>query len=333
MKRCVTGVKPTNKLHLGNYCGIIPTIQELKNKGHEIFLFSADLHSLTSPTKDLLSESLEVIKFFLACLGEDFTYYIQSEFYQSPYLSWILSCNTTFGALNRMTQFKSVNDKESINAGYLYYPVLMAADILLVEAEIVPVGYDQTQHIELTRDLAETFNKRYGKCFVVPEAFYSESPKVFDLQNPERKMSKTIAEELRHVDLSIAHKGTIFFEDEDDVLIEKIKKAKTDSLPMPENISEICATRKEIHNLCLIYSVITQKSFEEIEKEFAGKYISIFKNSLQEAIVQFVRPIREQMKKISYSDVRSILDVHKHLVNEVQERTLLNVKKLSSMLV
>ena len=329
MKRSISGIKPTNKLHIGNYCGVIPNILELKNLGYETILFAPDLHALTSNNrKEILEDSKEIIKFFISCLGYNFDFFIQSDFYHSTYLSWIFACETSVGSLNRMTQFKSIEDKNSINSGYLYYPLLMAADILLLDVELVPVGLDQTQHIELARNIGENFNKKYKELFKIPKAYYSSVPKIFDLQNPNRKMSKTIPKDKLNLREKDAYKGVIFFQDKDEEIEYKILKAKSDGLKMPDNIESIKETRKEIYNLCSLYKIVSNKSFKEIQEEFKEKNISEFKRSLINQTVNFIEPIRSKMNSISDREVEKVLLKSKKKIYNLMEQKIQKVKSL-----
>jgi tryptophanyl-tRNA synthetase len=302
VKRIVTGIQPTNDLHIGNYLGVIPNLLEMeKNENYERFLFSADLHALTSTNK---VNNFKVLKFFIACLNyKKFHLYIQSDFSQITYLTWLLSCCTPIGFLQKMTQFKS-KKHEMINSGYLFYPLLMAADILMIGANLVPAGIDQIQHIELTRDIVKFFYNKYFQLFEEPEIVLSNVVKVNDLQTGQ-KMSKSSENTL----------GVLFFGDSKDEILYKIKKAKTDSFAMPTNIEEIKETRKEIYNLCLIYKEITKCSFLDMEREFGDSMVSNFKSKLTDALIDFMIPLNNRMNEISDEFVKE--NLANSLINEI----------------
>jgi tryptophanyl-tRNA synthetase len=313
MKRVMTGVKPTNRLHLGNYFGIIPTIKQLQQYNHEILLFSANLHTLTTES-NLKNESELIIKFFLSCLDcSNITLYIQSEFPQLTYCMWLFSCCTPMGFLDKMTQYKDKlqKNKQSINSGLFNYPLLMAADILMTDANLIPVGQDQVQHLELTRDIAKFFENKFHTSFTIPEPILSHAPKIYDLQN-FTKMSKSNLDE----------KGTIFLDDSNETIAMKIKKAVTDNELMPENIENIKNTRKFVWNLCQIFTLVTGKSYEFVESEFANQRISYFKSQLTQVIIDFITPIRYNMQNITSDQVKSCLNhekMHKIFDKKIHE--------------
>ena len=246
MKRVLTGLQPTGRLTLGNYIGGISQMKKFQDE-YESFIFVADMHAITieqDPTK--LNESIKsLLALYLAC-GVDKnknTFYIQSENLYHANLSWVLECNTGFGQLSRMTQFKDKSQKKiNVTSGLFTYPVLMASDILLYDAHFVPTGIDQKQHVELTRDIAINFNKKYGETFVVPEPIIpSLGAKIMDLQNPNIKMSKSNENE----------KGVIFLLDSEEVIRKKIKSSVTDS---ENEIYYNPETKPGIANLLTIYA-------------------------------------------------------------------------------
>ena len=264
-KRILSGIQPTGVLTLGNYVGALRNFVDLqKEDKYECFYMIADLHSLTvkQEPKDLRKNSLDLLALFLASGldGEKDPIFYQSHVSAHSQLGWVLDCYTYFGELSRMTQFmdKSSKHADNINAGLFTYPSLMAADILLYQSDLVPVGHDQKQHLELTRDLAERFNRTYSDTFVVPEPYIPKvGAKIMSLQNPMQKMSKSDPNENSY----------ILMLDPLDKIVKKIKRAVTDS--------EACVRRGEgkegVENLMSIYSAMTGKTMDEIEAEFDGK--------------------------------------------------------------
>ncbi|MBQ1812715.1 MAG: tryptophan--tRNA ligase [Bacilli bacterium] len=312
MKKILTGLQPTGSITLGNYIGAIKQMKELQDN-YESYIFVANMHAITIP-KDrevLRSNTRNLIALYLAC-GIDpskNTIFLQSE---NPYhanLSWIMECNSYFGELSRMTQFK---DKSSKNAnftvGLFTYPVLMASDILLYDVDYVPVGIDQKQHVELTRDLAERFNNKYGDTFKVPEPLITKSgTKILDLVNPSIKMSKS----------SENKKGVIFLLDDLEVARKKIMGATTDS----ECVIKFDMDNKPgISNLINIYISLTNKTIEEVENEFMGKNYGEFKKCVADVVVDFLRDIQEKYNSyISSTIIDEILDNGKNItVNEAK---------------
>ena len=312
MKKILTGLQPTGSITLGNYIGAIKQMKELQDN-YESYIFVANMHAITIP-KDrevLRSNTRNLIALYLAC-GIDpnkNTIFLQSE---NPYhanLSWIMECNSYFGELSRMTQFK---DKSSKNAnftvGLFTYPVLMASDILLYDVDYVPVGIDQKQHVELTRDLAERFNNKYGDTFKVPEPLITKSgTKILDLVNPSIKMSKS----------SENKKGVIFLLDDLEVARKKIMSATTDSECV---IKYDMDNKPGISNLINIYVSLTNKTIEDVENEFMGKNYGEFKKCVADVVVDFLRDIQEKYNSyISSTIIDEILDNGKNItVNEAK---------------
>ncbi|MBQ6283150.1 MAG: tryptophan--tRNA ligase [Bacilli bacterium] len=312
MKKILTGLQPTGSITLGNYIGAIKQMKELQDN-YESYIFVANMHAITIP-KDrevLRSNTRNLIALYLAC-GIDpskNTIFLQSE---NPYhanLSWIMECNSYFGELSRMTQFK---DKSSKNAnftvGLFTYPVLMASDILLYDVDYVPVGIDQKQHVELTRDLAERFNNKYGDTFKVPEPLITKSgTKILDLINPSIKMSKS----------SENKKGVIFLLDDLEVARKKIMGATTDSECV---IKYDMDNKPGISNLINIYVSLTNKTIEDVENEFMGKNYGEFKKCVADVVVDFLRDIQEKYNSyISSTIIDEILDNGKNItVNEAK---------------
>jgi tryptophanyl-tRNA synthetase len=289
-KTILSGIQPSGNLHIGNYIGAIKQWVAMQDEYDALFCV-VDLHAITVPQdpKTLREKVREIAAIYIAA-GIDpqkAHIFIQSENYDHPYLAWILNCFTPFGQLERMTQFKdkSAKQQEGTTAGLFDYPVLMAADILLYDAAEVPVGEDQKQHIELTRDVAEKFNSRYGAVFTVPEPKISkELGRIMSLQDPVSKMSKS----------DDNANGSIFLLDTPDEVREKIKRAVTDSG------SEIVhrEDKPALSNLLSIYSSVTDLSIEELEKKYAGVGYGQFKQDLAEAVASFLQPFQEKYKNL-----------------------------------
>ena len=290
-KVMLSGIQPSGDLHLGNYLGAIKNWVERTDE-FDNYYFMADLHTITvrQTPADLRRRTLEQLALYIACGldPEKNTLFIQSHVPQHAELGWVLQCYTMFGELSRMTQFKdkSTKHKDNINAGLFAYPSLMAADILLYQPDFVPVGEDQKQHCELTRDVAQRFNNIYGETFKVPEHYIPKTgARVMSLNAPDSKMSKSIPE------------GCIFMMEKPEDIQRKFKRAITDS--DTENCVRFDPVNKPgVANLMSIYSAVTSKSFEEIEQEFAGMGYGKFKPAVGEAVVETLRPIREEATRI-----------------------------------
>jgi tryptophanyl-tRNA synthetase len=281
----LSGIQPTGPgAHLGNYLGAVRNWAVMQDE-NECFFFLADLHSLTStPDPAFLRDRSRGALAELLAMGVDparSTVFAQSHVHEHPELGWILGCLTGFGEASRMTQFK---DKGGGSVGFFVYPVLQAADILMYQADAVPVGEDQRQHLELTRDLAQRFNSRYGETFTVPGA-YAQQPaaRIKDLQEPERKMSK-----------SIGGSGTIWVLDEPAVLTKKVRSAVTDTG------REVRAGdgKPGITNLLTVMSVATGKDVAELEAAYDGKGYGDFKSDVAEAVVEMLAPTRARYAEL-----------------------------------
>ena len=290
-KRVLSGIQATGKLTLGNYLGALNTWVKMQEE-YECYYMIADLHTLTvrRDAEELRKNTLNLIAMYIAAGldPEKNTIFIQSHIPAHSELSWILGCYTYMGELNRMTQFKDKSAKhaDNINSGLFTYPVLMAADILIYNADYVPVGEDQRQHLELTRDIAERFNSIYGDTFVIPEGYTKkEGARIMGLQNPEAKMSKS----------STNPNDVIFLEDEPEEIMKKFKKAVTDSEGIVKYNPE---TKPGISNLIEIYSVVTGKTKEEIEKEFEGQGYGAFKEAVGKAVVEKLEPVQKRYKEL-----------------------------------
>ena len=298
MKKIIfSGVQPTGNLHLGNYLGAIKNFVKLNNDVNNNCIFCVvDLHAITTKQnpKELKENTLETIATFIAC-GIDpkkSILFNQSQVPAHSETAWILSCVARMGWLNRMTQFKEKagKDKEKASIGLYSYPVLMAADILLYDASHVPVGDDQKQHLELCRDIAQKFNKDFNveDFFKVPEPLIQkEFSRIMSLKDGQKKMSKSELSDLSRINLT----------DTKDQIVNKIKKAKTDTLPMPSSIDEL-RKRPEVNNLIGIYSSLSEESLEKIINTFSGKNFSEFKDSLSQSLVDCLDPISNEIKKL-----------------------------------
>lgn len=289
-KRSLSLIQPTSVPTLGNYLGAMRGWADFQREFDTIYGV-ADLHSITvrqDPQK-LRKQTNELFAMLLA-LGLDpdnGIVFIQSQVPTHAQLGWILNCYTQFGELSRMTQFKdkASQHKDNVNAGLFTYPCLMAADILLYQADIVPVGADQKQHLEITRDIAERFNGIYGNVFTVPDAYIPKNgARVMSLQDPSRKMSKSDPNQ----------KGTVYLTDASEVIMKKFKSAITDS----EMSVRFAEGKDGINNLMTIYSAVTGDSYEKIEADFAGKGYGDFKKAVGEAVVAELEPFQKKFNEI-----------------------------------
>lgn len=292
MKRLLTGLKPTGDLTLGNYIGgIKPLIDFQKDPENDIFLFVADLHALTVHQDPvLLRERVKkFVAMYIACgVGPSkMIVYIQSENVYVPAISWILECNTYYGEASRMIQFKEKSKgKENFSIGLLTYPILMAADILYCDADYVPVGIDQKQHVELARDIAERFNKVYGESFKIPEAIVPKvGTKIKDLKNPDKKMSKSEDNPA----------GVISLFDTKEEIIKKVKGATTDS---DNKVYFDEENKPGISNLLNIASVMTGRTIEDLTEEFENAGYGNFKTYVGEVTSNKIAEIQEKYKEL-----------------------------------
>ena len=293
-KVMLSGIKPTGDLTLGSYLGAIKNWAE-RAEQYDCYYFMADLHALTTRNNpaDLRRRTLEQLAQYVACGldPEKNTLFLQSHVHQHAELGWVLNCYTMFGELSRMTQFKdkSAKNAENINGGLFTYPALMAADILLYQPDYVPVGEDQKQHVELTRDVAQRFNNLYGETFKVPEPWIPKvGARVMDLLDPTSKMSKS--DEIGN--------GRICLMDDPADILRKFKRAVTDSESGAGCVRFDPEHKPGVANLMQIYAACTGKSFDEIEREFANAGYGVFKPAVGEAVVETLRPIREEAGRI-----------------------------------
>ena len=292
-KVILSGIQPSGELTLGSYLGAIKNWVELADE-YDCYYMMADMHSITvrQNPADLRRRTLTQMAAYIACGldPEKNTIFIQSHVPAHAELAWVLNCYTMFGELSRMTQFKdkSAKNADNINAGLFTYPALMAADILLYQADLVPVGGDQKQHVEICRDIANRFNGIYGDTFKIPEPYIPQvGARVMSLTSPENKMSKSDKDP----------NGCVYVLEKPEDILRKFKKAVTDS------DTERCVRydpeqKPGVSNLMAIYSVATGRSFDEIEAEFDGKGYGAFKPAVGEAVVEMFRPIREETERI-----------------------------------
>ena len=302
-KRVLSGIQPTSdSFHLGNYLGAVKQWVELQD-GHDAFYCIVDLHALTVETEPALMRKRTLVSAAqLLALGispEKSTLFVQSHVPEHNQLAWIMECITGFGEASRMTQFKDRTAKggsDSTKVGVFTYPMLMAADILLYQADLVPVGEDQRQHIELTRDLAERFNSRYGSTFNIPAGFIlKQGAKIYDLQNPTAKMSKS----------ADSAAGLIEILDTPEVNTKKIKSAVTDAG------REITFHEKEkpgVSNLLTIHSALSGQKISDLENHFSGKGYGDLKSEVAEVVVEYLKPIREKTLEL-LSDEPHLLSI------------------------
>ena len=293
-KTILSGVQPSGNLTIGNYLGAIRNWIALQDEKYEEYNFLycvMDMHAITvrQTPAELRRRTMETVAIYLAA-GIDpakSMIFVQSHVPAHAQLGWVLDCYTMFGELSRMTQFKdkSAKNAQNINAGLFTYPALMAADILLYQADLVPVGVDQKQHLELTRDIAERFNQLYGNTFVVPECYMTKtSAKICSLADPTKKMSKSDENP----------NACVLMLDSKDDIIRKFKRAVTDS----DTVVQYADGKDGINNLMSIYSCFTGKSFEEIEKEFEGRGYGDFKMAVGEACADGLAPIQSEFKRL-----------------------------------
>jgi len=330
-QRIFSGIQPSGNLHIGNYLGAIKNWVKLQDEYDSIFCV-VDLHAITVPQDpvELRKKTLEIAKIYLAS-GIDPTkcsIFIQSHVSEHTELCWILNTVASMGELRRMTQYKDKAfskgmgfspsteqfQDSSASAGLFDYPVLMAADILLYDTQVVPVGEDQLQHIEITRTLGNRFNKRFGDTFVIPEAYVQkEGMRIMGLDDPTKKMSKSARSDYNYISLI----------DEPDTVRRKIKKAVTDSG------SEIVYRddKPALKNLINIYSLLSDTPTKEIERKYEGKGYADFKADLAEVIVDFLRPFQDRMKDLSDEKVLKILEEGAKKVRPIARKKLDEVKK------
>jgi len=318
MKRMVSGIKPTGGLTLGNYIGAIKNFIDFQDE-YELFVFIADLHALTTKQDrlELRKRIKDITALYIACGldPEKTTIYIQSEIAAHSQLSYLLECHTYMGELNRMTQYKDKTGKnmtESITSSLFTYPVLMAADIILYDADFVPVGDDQKQHVELTRNIAQRFNQRHGDFFIVPEPVIpKQGARIMDLQNPLKKMSKS----------DDSDKGSILLLDDLNRIRNKIKSSMTDS---DSEVRFDQENKPGISNLMTIYSTLASITYNEIQDKYIDKGYGVFKSDLAEIVVDAIRPIQERYNEIVKSkELDDILDAGRDKASKIAYKKIM----------
>ncbi len=324
MKRLVSGIKPTGQLTLGNYIGAIKQFVALQDEleDTEFFIFIADLHAITTPQnrQELKKNIKSVAALYMAC-GLDpnkVNLFIQSEVQEHAQLGYVMESTAYIGEMERMTQYKDKKGKqvEGIRTSLLTYPALMAADILIYDADIVPIGDDQKQHLELTRNLAQRFNNMYGDTFVVPEGFYPKTgARIKSLTEPTKKMDKSADNP----------KSYILLLDDLNQIKNKIKSAVTDS----DGIIKYDLKQKPgISNLLTIYASLTNRSIKDIEKQYQDSNYQTFKADLAEIVVDAIRPIQEKYKSIIDSkELDDALDKGRDQASFITRRKLSKVYK------
>ncbi|HYN84416.1 MAG TPA: tryptophan--tRNA ligase [Pyrinomonadaceae bacterium] len=316
-KRIFSGAQPTGNLHIGNYLGALRNWVELQRE-YESFFCIVNLHAVTVPQDPakLAAKTLEVARIYLAA-GIDpkvSTVFVQSDVPEHAELAWVLNCVVRISELERMTQYKDKARKarEDVRTGLLTYPALMAADILLYRTDLVPVGHDQKQHLELTRDIAERFNRDFGETFRIPEAFIPEvGAKIMALDDAAKKMSKS--------DENV--NGSITLMDDADTIRKKFRRAVTDSG------AEIRFddSRPAITNLLSVYQLLTGKTAAEAEANFAGKGYAQLKSELADATIEFLRPFQERAHGYSDEDVRRVLGEGRDRARTIARETMRTV--------
>ena len=318
MKRIFSGAQPTGNIHLGNYLGALRNWVELQHEYESLFCI-VNLHAITLPQDPqlLAQKTRDLARIYLAA-GIDpkvSVVFIQSDVPEHAELAWILNCVTRISELERMTQFKDKAGKqrESVGAGLLNYPVLMASDILLYQTDLVPVGHDQKQHLELTRDLAVRFNRDYGETFRVPEPFIPKvGAKIMSLGDAAKKMSKS--------DENAS--GSITLLDDADTVRSKFKRAVTDS----GTEIRFDDSRPAITNLLTIYQILTGTQPAEVEANFAGKGYAALKSELADVTIEFLRPLQERIHGYGDAELDRLLDAGRIRAQEIARTTLDNVK-------
>ena len=321
MQTMLSGIKPTGRLTLGNYIGAIRQFVEYQDE-YEMYIFIANLHAITvaQDPKELKQNTKDLIALYLACGldPEKVTLFLQSDVHQHTELGWILTCHSYMGELQRMTQYKDKTAKgeTGITAGLFTYPCLMAADILMYDADFVPVGVDQKQHVELTRDIAERFNNRYGETFRIPQPLTPKvGAKIYSLQNPTKKMSKS----------EDNPKATIDLLDDPAAARKKIMSAVTDSLGTiqydPEN-------QPGVSNLLMIHSSLSNEPLDALVARFQGKGYGDLKKETGQIVFDFLSDLQSRYREIIASGkIDEILREGNEKASRIAERKLRKVKK------
>ena len=319
MKTVFSGIQPSGLVHLGNLLGAINNWVKLSNENSKNYFCIVDLHSLTGlPSKNDLKKSINDTLKVLVASGintKTSVIYTQSNLQEHAYLSWILSNFCQVGELQRMTQFKEKASSFGTHSGLLTYPILMASDILIHKANEVPVGDDQTQHLELTRNIAERFNTNYGEIFPIPEKISGKSgARLMSLRHPENKMSKS----------SDDINGTIYFNDEKDNILKKFKSSVTDS----ENIVKYDPKNKPgISNLIEIYAAVNDKEISETEKEFENSQYGEFKIAVAETVIDYLDPIKKNFDDLTDDNLEDIVVSNLKSAKDSAQKTIIEVEE------
>ena len=321
MKTVFSGIQPTGKVHLGNFLGAIKNWVHLSNEENKNFFCVVDLHSITThpDPKELKSNIEQTLKLLIAAdiNLDNSIIYAQSSVPQHAYLSWILSSFCQVGELQRMTQYKEKADSLGSHAGIFTYPVLMASDILIHKANEVPVGDDQTQHLELTRNIAERFNNKYGEVFPLPEKSSGKSgARLMSLKHPDSKMSKS----------SDDINGTIYFDDDKDTIMKKFKSSVTDS---DDNIQYNLSEKKGISNLIDIYASINEMSHKEVEKTFTDSRYGEFKMAVGECVAEYLNPINLKFTELEKENISEVVEIN---LQEAQASAELTIQEVNNIL-
>ena len=322
-KRIFSGAQPTGNVHLGNYLGALRNWVALQHD-YDSFYCIVNLHAITIPhDPKLLAEKTRDLARMYVAVGIDpqvSTIFIQSDVSEHAELTWILNCVARMSELERMTQFKDKARKqqENITVGLFDYPVLMSSDILLYQTDLVPVGDDQRQHLELARDLAIRFNRDYGETFKVPDGYIPKvGARIMSLSDPSKKMSKSDDDP----------NGCVLLMDDADTVQKKFKRAVTDS----GTEIRFDESRPAIHNLLEIYHLITGKSTDEVEDHFAGKGYAQLKGDLADVTIEFLRPIQQRVREITEERLDAILDQGRDKARQVASQTLNRAFQLSGL--
>ncbi len=318
MKTVFSGIQPSGLVHLGNLLGAINNWVKLSNEESKNYFCIVDLHSLTAlPNKTTLKASIrDTLKVLMACgiNMKNSVVYVQSDLKEHAYLSWILSNFCQVGELQRMTQFKEKSNSFGTHSGLLTYPILMAADILIHKANEVPVGDDQTQHLEITRNIAERFNNNYEDIFPIPKKTSGKSgARLMSLRHPENKMSKS----------SDDFNGTIYFNDSKDSIIKKFKSSVTDS---QNEIKYDMESKPGISNLIEIYSAINAIELKDTEKQFQDFRYGDFKLAVAKSVISYLEPIAEKFREISDSQIDSAIENNLKLAKVSAELTISEIE-------
>jgi len=319
MKTVFSGIQPSGLVHLGNLLGAINNWVKLSNENSKNYFCIVDLHSLTGlPNKNDLKKSINDTLKVLVASGintKTSVIYTQSNLQEHAYLSWILSNFCQVGELQRMTQFKEKSSSFGTHSGLLTYPILMASDILIHKANEVPVGDDQTQHLELTRNIAERFNTNYGEIFPIPEKTSGKTgARLMSLRHPENKMSKS----------SDDINGTIYFNDEKDNILKKFKSSVTDS----ENIVRYDPKNKPgISNLIEIYAAVNDKEISDTEKEFENSQYGEFKIAVAETVIDYLDPIKKNFDDLTSDNLEDIVVSNLKSAKDSAQKTIIEVEE------